>query len=59
MQSGQMKIKDKNSVMFYENKDGRIALCYSCVYDGFCHAKMKYYKCKNYIKNEHDQIEKS
>lgn len=54
MQGGrkEMKTKDKNSAMFYKNKDGRIALCYSCVYDSFCHAKMKYYKCKNYIEKE-------
>lgn len=42
--------KAKDNTLYGRNRRNKVALCESCVYDGFCRARIKYYKCQNYIK---------
>lgn len=37
---------------WYTDNNGRVALCFTCAYDGYCNSKMKYTRCKNYIKRK-------
>lgn len=33
----------EDNSLYGKNKNGRIALCESCVYDGYCKARVKYF----------------
>lgn len=36
--------------LYGKNRQGKVALCETCVYDGYCQDRIRYYKCRNYIK---------
>lgn len=40
---------------YYKNSAGVTALCYTCVNDGFCMCRMRFKKCKNYIKRREEK----
>lgn len=40
---------------YYKNSAGVTALCYTCVNDGFCMCRMRFKKCKNYIKRKEEK----
>ena len=42
----------EDNSLYGKNQQGKVALCESCVYDGYCQNKIRYYKCKNYIKKD-------
>lgn len=37
---------------WYTDSKGRVALCFTCAYDGYCKTKMRYKRCKNYVERE-------
>lgn len=41
---------EENRIRWYTDSKGRTALCFTCSYDGYCNMKMKYTKCKYYVK---------
>lgn len=55
-----------DSSLYGRNKKGKISLCETCAYVGYCLKTLKFYKCKDYIKGSreltkygylHEQIE--
>lgn len=36
--------------LYGKNRSGKVALCETCAYDGYCRDKIRYYRCRNYIK---------
>lgn len=40
--------------LYGKNREGKVALCETCAYDGFCRDKIRYYRCRNYIKIRDD-----
>lgn len=36
--------------LYGKNRQGEVALCETCAYDGSCRDKIRYYRCRNYIK---------
>lgn len=43
-------MNEEDTSLYGKNRAGKVALCETCAYDGYCQAKIKYYRCKNYIK---------
>lgn len=41
---------EETRMKWYTDKKGRTALCFTCAYDGYCGKKMRYTKCKDYIR---------
>lgn len=41
---------DDDRIKYYTDSKGRTALCFYCAYDGYCMKKMRYTKCKDFIK---------
>lgn len=47
-------MNEEDTSLYGKNRAGKVALCETCVYDGYCRAKIKYYRCRNYIKIKDD-----
>ena len=47
--------------LYGKNREGKVALCETCAYDGYCQDKIRYYRCRNYIKirDDYDKNEKN
>lgn len=44
----------EDTSLYGKNREGKVALCETCAYDGFCRDKIRYYRCRNYIKIRDD-----
>lgn len=44
----------EDNSLYGKNREGKVALCETCAYDGFCRDKIRYYRCRNYIKIRDD-----
>lgn len=40
----------EDTSLYGKNRAGKVALCETCAYDGYCRDKIRYYRCRNYIK---------
>ena len=47
-------MNEEDTSLYGKNREGKVALCETCAYDGYCRAKIRYYRCRNYIKIEDD-----
>lgn len=47
-------MNEEDTSLYGKNHEGKVALCETCAYDGYCREKIRYYRCRNYIKIEDD-----
>lgn len=54
-------MNEEDTSLYGKNREGKVALCETCAYDGYCRDKIRYYKCRNYIKikDDYDKNEKN
>lgn len=54
-------MNEKDTSLYGKNREGKVALCETCAYDGYCRDKIRYYRCRNYIKikDDYDKNEKN
>jgi hypothetical protein len=43
-----------NDSAYGVNAKGKVGLCESCAYAGYCMKGLRFYKCNNYIKRKED-----
>lgn len=43
-------MNEEDASLYGKNREGKVALCETCAYDGYCRDKIRYYRCRNYIK---------
>lgn len=53
-------MNEEDTSLYGKNREGKVALCETCAYDGYCRDKIRYYRCRNYIKikDDYDKNEK-
>lgn len=44
----------EDTSLYGKNREGKVALCETCAYDGYCQDKIRYHRCRNYIKIRDD-----
>lgn len=47
-------MNEEDTSLYGKNREGKVALCETCAYDGYCRDKIRYYRCRNYIKIKDD-----
>lgn len=47
-------MNEEDTSLYGKNRAGKVALCETCAYDGYCRDKIRYYRCRNYIKIKDD-----
>lgn len=47
-------MNEEDTSLYGKNREGKVALCEACAYDGYCRDKIRYYRCRNYIKIKDD-----
>lgn len=47
-------MNEEDTSLYGKNREGKVALCETCAYDGYCRDKIRYYRCRNYIKIRDD-----
>lgn len=54
-------MNEEDTSLYGKNREGKVALCETCAYDGYCRDKIRYYRCRNYIKikDDYDKNEKN
>lgn len=54
-------MNEEDTSLYGKNREGKVALCETCAYDGYCRDKIRYYRCRNYIKirDNYDKNEKN
>lgn len=54
-------MNEKDTPLYGKNREGKVALCETCAYDGYCRDKIRYYRCRNYIKirDDYDKNERN
>lgn len=53
-------MNEGDTSLYGKNREGKVALCETCAYDGYCRDKIRYYRCRNYkIKDDYDKNEKN
>lgn len=50
----EIRLGQKNPSCYPCCFEGKVALCETCAYDGYCRDKIRYYRCRNYIKIKDD-----
>ena len=53
-------MNEEDTSLYGKNREGKVALCETCAYDGYWRDKIRYYRCRNYIKirDDYDKNEK-
>lgn len=54
-------MNEEDTSLYGKNREGKVALCETCAYDGYCRDKIRYYRCRNYIKirDDYDKNERN
>lgn len=54
-------MNEEDTSLYGKNREGKVALCETCAYDGYCRDKIRYYRYRNYIKikDDYDKNEKN
>lgn len=54
-------MNEEDTSLYGKNREGKVALCETCAYDGYCRDKIRYYRCRNLIKikDDYDKNEKN
>ena len=51
-------MNEEDTSLYGKNREGKVALCETCAYDGYCRDKIRYHRCRNYIKIKDDYDKK-
>lgn len=41
-------MNEEDTSLYGKNREGKVALCETCAYDGYCRDRIRYYRCRNY-----------
>lgn len=54
-------MNEEDTSLYGKNREGKVALCETCAYDDYCRDKIRYYRCRNYIKirDDYDKNERN
>lgn len=47
-------MKKQDFSIYGRNKRGKKALCETCINNGYCPTRIRYYRCKDYIKDNYE-----
>lgn len=47
----------EDNSLYGRNKKGKLSLCETCAYVGYCMKHLRFYRCKDYIKKKSEEVE--